>query len=249
VVFDVLTIFPGFFTSPLEETILKRAREKGLLEVRTTDMRTFATDKHAKTDDIPFGGGPGMVMKPEPVVAAIEASRAAGASKVYLLDPIGRRFDQSLARELASDARATISLVCGRYEGFDERIREFADGEISVGDVVLSGGEPAALLVIDAVARLLEGVLGNEQSTGVESFAGDLPLLEAPSFTRPRSFRGKDVPDVLTSGDHEAIRRWRRRESLRRTLARRPDLVRIARENGRFSPEDQKLLDEIEKSK
>lgn len=248
-IFDVLTIFPGFFTSPLEETILKRAREKGLLEVKLRDVRSFATDKHSKTDDIPFGGGPGMVMKPEPVVSAIEAARAAGASKVLLLDPVGRRFDQSFARELASDPRATIALVCGRYEGFDERIRDFADGELSIGDVVLSGGEPAALLVIDAVARLLEGVLGNEASTGSESFAGEVPLLEAPSFTRPRSFRGKDVPEVLTSGDHEAIRRWRRSESLRRTLERRPDLVDKARKNGHLSSEDEKLLDELLKSK
>lgn len=248
-VFDVLTIFPGFFTSPLEETILKRAREKGLLEVRLRDVRTFATDKHAKTDDIPFGGGPGMVMKPEPVVAAIEAARADGASKVLLLDPVGRRFDQTFARELAGDPGATIALVCGRYEGFDERIRDFADGELSVGDVVLSGGEPAALLVIDAVARLLEGVLGNEASAVSESFAGEGPLLEAPSYTRPRTFRGREVPDVLTSGDHEAIRRWRRLESLRRTLERRPDLVDKARENGHLSPEDQKLLDELAKSK
>lgn len=247
--FDVLTIFPGFFASPLEETILKRAREKGLLEVVLRDIRTYATDKHAKTDDIPFGGGPGMVMKPEPVVAAIEAARADGAAKVFLLDPIGRRFDQRTARELVADPRARIALVCGRYEGFDERIRDFADGELSVGDVVLSGGEPAALLVIDACARLLEGVLGNEESTGVESFAGEVPLLEAPSYTRPAAFRGRTVPEVLRSGDHEAIRRWRRRESLRRTRDRRPDLVRIARESGGFSPEDEKLLDEIEKPK
>lgn len=247
--FDILTIFPGYFSGPLEETILKRAREKGLLEVRTRDLRAFATDKHSKTDDIPFGGGPGMVMKPEPVVAAIEAARVDGASKVLLLDPIGRRFDQAFARELASDPARTIALVCGRYEGFDERIRGFADGELSVGDVVLSGGEPAALLVVDAVARLLEGVLGNEQSAVSESFAGEVPLLEAPSFTRPRSFRGADVPEVLTSGDHEAIRRWRRRESLRRTLERRPDLIDIARKNGRLSTEDEKLLDEITKAK
>lgn len=248
-VFDVLTIFPGFFASPLEETILKRAREKGLLEVTLRDIRGYATDKHAKTDDIPFGGGPGMVMKPDPVVAAIEAARGEGASKVFLLDPIGRRFDQRVARELIADPRGRIALVCGRYEGFDERVREFADGELSIGDVVLSGGEPAALLVIDACARLLEGVLGNEASTGEESFSGEIPVLEAPAYTRPATFRGRGVPDVLRSGDHEAIRRWRRRESLRRTQERRPDLVRIARESGAFSPEDQKLLDEIEKSK
>ncbi|HVO31523.1 MAG TPA: tRNA (guanosine(37)-N1)-methyltransferase TrmD, partial [bacterium] len=141
--FDVLTIFPGFFSGPLEETILKRAREKGLLDVHLTDIRAFATDKHAKTDDVPFGGGPGMVMKPEPVVAAIEAARAAGATRVVLLDPGGARFDQAAARRLAGEKR--VALVCGRYEGFDDRIRAFADEELSVGDVVLSGGEPAAL--------------------------------------------------------------------------------------------------------
>jgi tRNA (guanine37-N1)-methyltransferase len=190
-----------------------------------------------------------MVMKPEPVVAAIEAVRADGAKRVWLLDPIGRRFDQAFARELASDASATIALVCGRYEGFDERIRDFADGEICVGDVVLSGGEPAALLVIDAVARLLEGVLGNAESTGPESFSAETGgLLEAPSYTRPREFRGKAVPDVLTSGDHEAVRRWRRQQALARTLERRPDLLRIARESGRISEQDEKLLDEVKKS-
>ena len=248
-VIEVLTIFPGFFASPLEESILKRAREKGRLEVRTRDIRGYAADKHTKTDDVPFGGGPGMVMKPEPVVAAIEAARAGGASRVLLLDPIGRRFDQACARELAAGDDGALALVCGRYEGFDERIRGYADGELSVGDVVLSGGEPAALLVIDAVARLLEGVLGNEASAGTESFEGAVPLLEAPSYTRPRDFRGQAVPDVLTSGDHEAIRRWRRRESLRRTLERRPDLLRIARESGRFSAEDEKLLDELGETK
>lgn len=245
-IFDVLTIFPGFFTGPLEETILKRAREKGLLDVRTRDIRAYATDKHAKTDDVPFGGGPGMVMKPEPVVAAIEAARAEGASRVVLLDPGGARFDQRAARRLA--AEPALALVCGRYEGFDERIRRYADEQLSVGDVVLSGGEPAALVVIDAVARLLPGVLGNEASPVDESFAGEALLLEAPAFTRPRDFRGDSVPDVLTSGDHEAIRRWRRREALRRTLAARPDLVAAAEASGQLDAESRKLLDELRKT-
>lgn len=247
--FDVLTIFPGFFSGPLDETILKRAREKGRLAVTTRDIREYATDKHAKTDDVPFGGGPGMVMKPEPVVAAIEAARADGATRVILLDPGGRRFRQADARALAADPAARIALVCGRYEGFDERIRAFADDELSIGDVVLSGGEPAALIVIDSVARLLEGVLGNDQSAVTESFADEAGLLEAPSFTRPRSFRGQDVPEVLTSGDHEAIRRWRRSEALRRTARLRPDILENARRNGLLREEDQKLLDEMEKSK
>lgn len=239
---EILTIFPAFFSSPLDETILKRAREKGLLEIALTDIRDFATDKHTKTDDVPFGGGPGMVMKPEPVVAAIEAARARlGAAPVFLLDPGGTRLDQAKARELSR--LPAFALVCGRYEGFDERIRSFADGELSVGDVVLSGGEPAALVVLDAVTRLIEGVLGNDESKVTESFSEG--LLEAPSYTRPREFRGQAVPDVLTSGDHEAIRRWRRRESLRRTLERRPDLLAAST----LPPEDRKLLDELKKTK
>ena len=242
VIFDVLTIFPEFFRSPLEETILKRAREKGLLEVRTRDIRSYASDKHSKTDDVPFGGGAGMVMKAEPVVAAIEAARAEGAGRVILLDPQGARFDQAAARRLAGST-GPVALVCGRYEGFDERIRAFADEELSVGDVVLSGGEPAALLVIDAVARLLPGVLGNEASPQHESFT--VGLLEGPSYTRPRDFRGEVVPEVLTSGDHEAIRRFRRREALRRTLERRPDLL----EGAPLDESDRKLLDELRKTK
>jgi tRNA (guanine37-N1)-methyltransferase len=238
---EILTIFPAFFSSPLDETILKRAREKGLLEIALTDIRDFATDKHAKTDDIPFGGGPGMVMKPEPVVAAIEAARGRASGPVFLLDPGGTRLDQAKARELSR--LPAFTLVCGRYEGFDERIRRFADGELSVGDVVLSGGEPAALVVLDAVTRLIEGVLGNEESPVTESFSEG--LLEAPSYTRPREFRGQTVPDVLTSGDHEAIRRWRRLQSLRRTLERRPDLLAPST----LPPEDRKLLDELKKTK
>jgi len=242
---EILTIFPGFFAGPLDETILKRAVEKGRLAVSLRDIRDYATDKHSKTDDVPFGGGPGMVMKPEPVVAAIEASRAAGFARVALLDPGGARFDARAAARLAREP--SLALVCGRYEGFDDRIRAFADEEISVGDFVLSGGEPAALVVLDAVARLLEGVLGNEASAQTESFADG--LLEAPAFTRPREFRGVAVPEVLTRGDHEAIRRWRRRESLARTIARRPELVEAARRDGRLSAEDAKLLDELSKTK
>lgn len=238
---EILTIFPDFFSGPLQETILKRAQEKGLLDVRTRDLREYATDKHKKTDDVPFGGGAGMIMKPEPVVAAIEAARAAGVTRVALLDPQGGRFDQRAAKRLASEP--SLALVCGRYEGFDERIRAFADEEISIGDVVLSGGEPAALVVLDAIVRLLPGVLGNDESTVAESFSEG--LLEGPQFTRPRTFRGGDVPDVLVSGDHEAIRRWRRREALRRTRDRRPDLL----DGLRLTDEDRKLLDEIEKTK
>ncbi len=243
----VLTIFPGFFTGPLEETILKRAREKGLLDVRLSDIRDFATDKHSKTDDVPYGGGPGMVMKPDPVVAAIDAARAAGAGRVVLLDPGGARFDQAAARRLSG--LPSVALVCGRYEGFDDRVRAYADEQLSVADVVLSGGEPAALLVIDAVARLIDGVLGNQASPLEESFAGEVPLLEAPAFTRPREFRGVPVPDVLASGDHEAIRRWRRRESLRRTWEQRPDLIEQAERSGRLDVEAQKLLDELRKTR
>ncbi len=255
---DVLTLFPGFFESPLRETILGRATGRGLVEIRLRDIRAYATDKHARTDDVPFGGGAGMVMKPEPVVAAIEASRADGASRVILLDPSGRRFDQAYAERLAAEAQTTaagnrpasgLALVCGRYEGFDERIRDFVDETLSVGDVVLSGGEPAALVVIDAVARLLEGVLGNVESPAEESFGGPSRLLEAPRYTRPREFRGRGVPEVLTSGDHEAIRRWRRLESLRRTVALRPDLVEAAEREGLLTGADRMLLDEARKLK
>jgi len=220
--YEVLTLFPRMVRGPLEESIVGKAIERGLLRARVRDIRDYATDKHRTTDDTPYGGGAGMVMKPEPVVAAIEAARAAmgGQARVILLDPQGRPFTQAVARELYEVGR--LILVCGRYEGFDERIRAFVDDEISLGDFVLTGGELAALCVVDATARLVPGVLGNEASAGAESF--EEGLLEYPQYTRPPEFRGMKVPEVLLSGDHARIARWRRQQALLRTRERRPDL-------------------------
>jgi tRNA (guanine37-N1)-methyltransferase len=222
--FDVLTIFPGMFAGPLDESILKRAREAGLVDVRLHDLRDWATDRHRTVDDYPFGGGPGMVMKPEPLFAAIEAIQAEAEppATVVLLTPQGRRLDRALVAELAR--RRRLLLVCGRYEGVDERVREHAvDLEVSVGDVVLSGGELPALLLIDAVARRIPGVLGGESSLEEESFEGG--LLEYPQYTRPAEFRDWPAPAVLLSGNHGEVARWRRRQRLLRTARRRPDLL------------------------
>jgi tRNA (guanine37-N1)-methyltransferase len=235
--YELLTIFPRLVRGPLEESILGKAIERGLIRARVRDIRDYAVDKHRTTDDSPYGGGAGMVMKPEPVVAAIEAARAAmsGPARVILMDPQGRPFTQAVARELHRVGR--LVLVCGRYEGFDERIRAFVDDEISLGDFVLTGGELAALAVVDATARLVPGVLGNEASSGSESF--EEGLLEYPQYTRPPEFRGMTVPEVLLSGDHARIARWRRQQALLRTRERRPDLFgRLA-----LSEEDRKLLE------
>lgn len=222
---EVLTLFPRLVAAPLEESILGRARDKGLLRVQVTDIRDFAEGRHRVTDDVPYGGGAGMVMKPEPLVAAIEAARVrAPAARVILLSPQGRTFAQPVAQELLG--HASLVLVCGRYEGVDERVLEWIDEELSLGDFVLTGGELAALAVIDAVARLVPGVLGNEQSARCESFAGE-GLLEGPQFTRPPEFRGRRVPEVLLSGDHARIAEWRRAQALARTARRRPDLLKI----------------------
>jgi len=233
----ILTLFPGMFDGPLSESLLGKAVASGLLDVACVDPREFTTDRHRSVDDEPFGGGDGMVMKPEPLVAAIEHVRATRApERVLLMSPQGRPFSQSVAHEL-SDLDG-LALVCGRYEGFDERIRAHVDGELSAGDYVLSGGEPAAWIVIDALARLVPGVLGNAGSLAEESFQAG--LLEYPQYTRPREFRGSHVPEVLLSGDHARIARWRRRQSLRRTRERRPDLLaRVA-----LSEEDRALLDQ-----
>jgi tRNA (guanine37-N1)-methyltransferase len=220
---EILTLFPRMCEGYLAESILGKARESGLLEVKVTDVREHAEGKHRVTDDAPYGGGAGMVMKPEPLTAAIEAARARlPGALVLLTSPRGARLDQALARRLAEHGR--IVLVCGRYEGVDERVMRVVDMEVSVGDFVLTGGELAALCVVDASARLVPGVLGNDASAGAESFAGDEGLLEHPHYTRPPEFRGVKVPEVLLSGDHRRIERWRRRESLRATRERRPDL-------------------------
>jgi len=220
---DILTLFPRACAGYLGESILGKAQEAGLLEARVRDVREHAAGKHKVTDDAPYGGGAGMVMKPEPLTEAIEAARARlPGAWVVLTSPRGERLDQALARRLAGHGK--LILVCGRYEGVDERVMKAVDMEISVGDFVLTGGELAALCVVDAAARLVPGVLGNEASAGAESFAGEDGLLEHPHYTRPPEYRGMRVPEVLLSGDHRRIERWRRREALRATQARRPDL-------------------------
>jgi tRNA (guanine37-N1)-methyltransferase len=234
---DVLTLFPDMLRSPLEHSILKRAREAGLLDVRCTDIRDFATGPYRQVDDMPYGGGPGMVMKPDPIFAAAEALAAEPPppDRIILFTPLGRPFNQELAQELSRDQR--LMLVCGRYEGIDERVhRHLATDEISIGDYVLTGGELPALILIDAVARLLPGVLGTDESSESETFSEH--LLEYPHYTRPADFRGWGIPDVLTSGHHGEIEKWRREQSLRRTLRFRPDLFL----KHPLTPEDRKLL-------
>ncbi len=216
---DILSLFPQVFKGSLGNSILKIAQEKRLVEFHLTDIRDFASDKHRTVDDRPFGGGPGMVMKCEPLFACYEHVRAAhpGPARALLLTPQGRLFDQALARELSRQPR--LILICGRYEGFDERIRTGLDAEeISIGNYVLSGGEVAAMVVIEAVTRLIPGVLGKEESARYESF--EEGLLDFPQYTRPREFRGMAVPEVLLSGDHESIRLWRQQQARERTLKR-----------------------------
>lgn len=235
--FDVLTLFPGVFQSPLDETILKRALQAGIIDVALHDLRDWATDRHRTVDDYPFGGGAGMVMKPEPLFAAVEAIQplAEPRAHVVLMSPQGRRLDNALVAELA--ARERLLLVCGRYEGVDERVRaHLVDTEVSIGDFVVSGGELPALLVIDAVSRRIPGVLGAEASLLEETFEGG--LLEYPQYTRPAEFRGWSVPDVLLSGHHAEIERWRRAQRLQRTIERRPDLLNAAD----LTPEERRLL-------
>lgn len=222
--FDVLTIFPGMFVGPLDQSIMGRAQEAGLLTVQIHDLRDWAHDRHRTVDDAPFGGGPGMVMKPEPLFEAIEAIQplAEPPATVVFMSPQGRRLDRALVDELASHPR--LLLVCGRYEGVDERVLEHAvDLEVSIGDFVVSGGEIPAMVVIDAVARRIPGVLGSEGSLEEESF--DEGLLEYPQYTRPAEFRGWPVPEILLSGHHAEIEKWRRRLRMLRTRLRRPDLL------------------------
>ncbi len=241
--FDILTLFPGMFDSPLRESILGRAIEKGLVEVRTVNIRDFAMDKHQVVDDTPYGGGQGMVMKVEPIARAIEWVKAQNPSaRTIYLTPQGKQFNHEMARTLSS--RSHLILLCGRYEGVDERVRElFVDEEISIGDYVLTGGELAAMVLIDAVSRLLPGVLGSERSAEEDSFFHS--LLEYPQYTRPFNFRGSEVPAVLLSGNHSEILLWRRREALKRTAVRRPDLLAGAS----LSEEDKKLLREFDKER
>jgi tRNA (guanine37-N1)-methyltransferase len=218
---DVLTIFPGIFESPLRESLLGRARDAGIIDVRIHDIREHAEDRHRQVDDEPYGGGPGMVMKAEPIFAAVEAL-GEGDKRVILLSPAGGRLDQRVVRELASES--WLVLVCGRYEGVDERVLEGLPAEeISIGDYVLSGGEIPALVVLEAVTRLVPGVVGREESLAVESFEGG--VLDHPHYTPPREFRGMEVPEVLVSGNHAEIERWRRQAGLDKTRRNRPDLV------------------------
>ena len=218
---DVLTLFPGMFPGPLDESIIKRARESGRLRLGIRDLRDYTHDRHRKVDDRPFGGGPGMLMKPEPLFEAVEALRGE-KTRVILTSPAGRPFRQEIAQELAGEEH--LLLVCGSYEGFDERVREcLADDELSIGDYVLTNGALPAMVIIDAVTRLLPGVLGDDESSVDESFSDG--LLEYPQYTRPAEFRGMSVPEVLLSGDHAAIERWRREQARMRTGQRRPDLL------------------------
>jgi tRNA (guanine37-N1)-methyltransferase len=234
---DVLTIFPDVVGAYCDASILGRGRREGLIDVRVHDLRSAAQDPHRSVDDAPFGGGAGMVLAPEPVFAAVELVQP--ARPLYLMSPAGRRFDQRVAHELCE--LGAFSLLCGRYEGVDERIAEhLADGELSIGDVVLAGGELAALVVVEAVARLVPGVLGNDASSADESFADG--LIEYPHYTRPALYRGWEVPEVLRSGDHARVDRWRRAQALRRTLDRRPDLIEA---RGGLGDEDRRVLEEF----
>ncbi len=240
--YTILTIFPDIFPGPLAFGVTGKGLEKGLFQLEAVNIRDFAEGKHRQTDDTPYGGGSGMVMKPEPVIRAIQQVRADDESRsirrpVVLLSPQGRVFDQELARDLSREDG--LILVCGRYEGFDERIRLFADLEISAGDFITTGGEIPALAILDSVIRLIPGVLGNSQSAESESFSAG--RLEYPQYTRPYEFLGLKVPDILLSGNHQKIERWRRKESLRRTLKRRPDLLK------KFppTPEERTLIKEI----
>jgi tRNA (guanine37-N1)-methyltransferase len=237
-IFDVVTLFPGMLASPFADSILGKAVGKGLIQINTHDLRDWAEGKHKVTDDAPYGGGDGMVFKVEPVDRALRSLRQRQpAARVLLMTPQGRPFRQSVAAELAREER--LVFVCGRYEGFDERIRTLVDDELSLGDFVLTGGELAAMAMIDAVARLVPGVLGAEGSAGGDSYSDG--LLEFPHYTRPAEYAGMAVPEVLLSGNHAEIARWRRREQLRRTLQRRPELL----ESAALSEADRRMLAEL----
>ncbi len=243
---DILTLFPDMFSGPLSESILKRAQEKELLSLKITDVRDFSHDKHRTADDYPFGGGAGMLMKPEPIFEAVEHVSDSRKEKtkdhphVVMMCPQGKVLDQKAAQKLSK--KEHLILICGRYEGIDERVRlHLVDEEVSIGDYVLSGGELPAMVLIDAVARLIPGVVGAYESVEADSFTES--LLDYPQYTRPREYRGLEVPAVLLSGDHERIRRWRRKEAIRRTYLKRPDLLK----RHEFSKEDKDLLEEIKK--
>ncbi len=234
--FDVLTIFPDLLESPLQESIIRRAREKEQVKIKVTNIRDFATDKHSMTDDRPFGGGEGMVMKPEPLTAALASvKKEKKQGRVILLSPQGKQYKQKMAEELSTDDH--LILICGRYEGVDERFRaRSVDDEISIGDYILTGGELAAMILIDSVTRLLPGVLGCSDSADKDTFSRH--LLKHPQYTRPREFEGNEIPEVLLSGDHKRIEEYRFLESVKRTIDRRPDLL----QNEWFSKQEVALL-------
>ncbi len=239
--FEVITLFPGIFTSPLNESILKRAKESGLIKVKVHNLRDFTFDRHRTVDDCPYGGGAGMVMKPDPIVEAIEKIKGAQKeTKVILMTPQGEKFNQNWAIKLARHHR--LIFVCGRYEGIDERVKYFVDEELSVGDYILTGGELAALVVIDAVSRLIPGVLGDLDSAEKDTFFNN--LLKYPQYTRPQVFRGLETPDILLSGNHQKISDWRRKKSLKKTYEKRPDLL----EEASLSEEDKKIIEDIKNS-
>ena len=239
--FTILTLFPGMFTGPFDDSMIRHAREHGIVDISIVNIRDFATDKHKTVDDYPFGGGSGMIMKPEPVFLAAESileGRQRDALPVILLSPQGRAFTHAVAKDLAQ--RREVILICGHYKGVDERIRMYlVNDEISIGDFVTTGGELAAMVIVDTVTRLLPGVLGDFASAETDTFYGG--LLECGNYTKPRDFRGHEVPKVLLSGNHEAIRMWRRRDSLRKTFLRRPDLL----ESVWLAEEDRTILEEI----
>jgi tRNA (guanine37-N1)-methyltransferase len=239
---EIITTIPQMIDAVTGESILGRARQRGLIEINAVNLRDYTHDRHRTTDDAPFGGGPGMVMKPEPVFEAVESLRVrvpGARPRIILMTPQGRRFDQKMAAELARESH--VIMICGRYEGVDERIREhLATDEVSIGDYVLTGGELAALVIADAVSRLVPGVLGDEASPETDSFSGG--LLEYPQYTRPVDFRGMGVPEVLVSGNHARIAQWRREMSLQRTFLRRPDLLGSAP----LTKEDKNFLDKLE---
>ena len=239
--FDIVTIFPEYFAGPFDHGIIRRAREAGVVDIGVHDLRRWTHDRHQVVDDRPFGGGAGMVLKPEPLAEAVEALRGeSGNAVVVLSTPQGKLFDQRGAERFARFDH--VVLLCGRYEGVDERVVEaVVDEEVSIGDVVLSGGELAACVVIDATVRLLPGALGCERSAEEDSFSGQGGLLDCPHYTRPAEFRGMRVPDVLLGGNHGEIAKWRRRQSLERTLRRRPDLL----ERADLSEDDRRYLDKL----
>jgi tRNA (guanine37-N1)-methyltransferase len=239
--FDILTLFPAMFRGPFDESIIRRGKDKQLIDIALHNIRDYALDRHQVTDDAPYGGGAGMLMKVEPLAACIKAVKAQRpTSTVLMTSPQGRPFTHKVAEELGK--REGLIIICGRYEGVDERIRElFADDDISLGDYVLSGGEIAAMVIVDAVTRLIPGVLGSGESALTDSFGNG--LLEYPQYTRPPKFMGLTVPETLLSGNHELIRKWRRRESLRKTRRLRPELLSQAN----LTEEDRKLLSELER--